>query len=148
MDLYLKNQDLNFINSFLHSRRYSFVIKNIINYQITRKNSPFKIFDIGCGHCKIYKYLKQTNLDFEYYGVEPTKDYFNYSFKKYSNNKNFHIFNDLAENIIINYFDIDYYIALESLEHIPERIVYELIQQILNLNHSFVLFQMNWVPQS
>lgn len=133
MDQYLKNQDLNLINSFLHSKRYSFVLENIINYQIN-KSVPFKILDIGCGHCKIYKYLKQTNLNFQYYGVEPTKDFFDYSFKKYSKNKNFHIFNDLAENIITSYDDIDYYLALESLEHIPERIVYELIQYISNSN--------------
>ena len=125
---------LNFINSFLHSKRYSFVLENILKYEVDNKNSPLKIFDIGCGHCKIYKFLKESNLEFEYYGVEPTKAYFDYSYSKFSDNKNFHIFHDLAENIITKYKDIDYYFALESLEHIPERIVYDLIKHISDSN--------------
>ena len=129
---YLENLNYNKITKFLHSRRYKWVIKKIYlrNRIINPQNNPIKIVDIGCGHCEVFKELIKTNLNFEYLGIEPKEKLINIAKDNYSNNKRFNIVKGLADDLIEKLDKVDYFLALECLEHVPEKNVLDIILKI------------------
>ena len=139
---YLENLNYNKITKFLHTRRYQWVIKkiNLRNKKINAKNNLIKIVDIGCGHCDVFKELLKTDLNFDYIGIEPKGSLINIAKSNYSNNERFNIIDGLADNVIENLEKVDYFLALETLEHIPEKNVLDIILKIKEKKPKAFLF--------
>lgn len=139
---YLENLNFNSITKYLHSRRYKWVLDKIIkkNNLINKKNKCIKIVDIGCGHCEVFNELIKTSLNFEYYGIDITSNLIKIAKTNYSHDERFNIIEGFAEEIIDNLENVDYFLALESLEHIQEKNVLDIILKIKSKTFNSFLF--------
>ena len=123
---YLK---FNFIIKFLHRTRFRNLEKLIIRAS-KEKKGKLKIIDVGCGSALAYKIIRKQGIDFEYVGVELTKDFCDTAYEKYNQFENFKIIHDSIENQFEKFTDADVIIGLESFEHIPEWLVVRTIEAI------------------
>ena len=139
---YLENLNYNKITKYLHSRRYQWVIKkiNLRNNIINAQNKCIKIVDIGCGHCEVFNELIKTDLNFEYLGIEPKESLIKKAKINYSNFQRFNIIEGLADSLIEKLEEVDYFLALETLEHIPENNVLDIILKIKEKRPKAFLF--------
>jgi len=128
-NIYDEMQNFNFITSFLHRTRFRNLEKLIIRASIEKKGK-LKIVDVGCGHAKAYKIIKEQGIDFDYVGVELTKKFYDVAHDRFSQFENFNIIFDSIENQFEKFIDADVIIGLESFEHIPEPLVVRTIEAI------------------
>ena len=70
--IYEKNQDFNFINKYLHSFRFKWIVKIVNDIRKNKKQGDkITIVDMGCGTCKLFEVLNDLAINFEYIGIEP-----------------------------------------------------------------------------
>ena len=125
---YEKNQNFNFVTSYLHKVRY----KNLLNLFGTIKkknNNKINVVDIGCGVGKAYELLN-ANYRINYYGIEANRGFYDIANERYGDFENFEIVCDSVENQYSKFTDSDIVIGLETFEHIPENLVVRVIEAI------------------
>ena len=127
--IYEKFQEADFITRYLHKTRF-YHLKKITKKLSLELNRPINIIDIGCGSSKAYQEISSLGIKFNYKGIEIDKDFVKYSRRKFSKNKNYEIVHDDIKNHYDILVNADLIIALESLEHIKENIVFRIIERI------------------
>jgi len=128
---YEKVQKFNFITTFLHTYRYSWITSIFTSFVGEAQNRKITIVDIGCGTCKVFEILSKNLIAINYIGIEPSDEFVNTAFKRYGERKNFKIIKGYAQEIIPTIQEkIDIFVALESFEHIPEYLVPNLLRSI------------------
>jgi len=132
---YEDRQDFNLITRVLHTTRYR-NLKKLIT-QITKTNKKIKIVDIGCGPAKTFNVCKELDIDFNYFGIEPSEDLVEIAQSRYSKYDNFSIICDSVENTYETFNDADLILGLESFEHIPEPLVVRVIENIAKSNFKY-----------
>ena len=136
-EVYEKYQNLNYITRFLHSYRYKWILSVFEELSRKKTDSPIKVVDIGCGTCNLFKLLKDNSYLIDYIGIEPNEDFANCAIKRYGHNNNFKIIKGFAQEVIPQIdSNVDIFTALESLEHIPEFIVPQILLNISKKNPS------------
>jgi SAM-dependent methyltransferase len=136
-NIYDEMQNFNFITRFLHRTRFRNLEKLIFRASIEKKGK-LKIVDVGCGHAKAYKIIKQQGIDFDYVGVELRKKFYDVANDRFSQFENFNIICDSIENQFKKFTDADVIIGLESFEHIPEPLVVRTIEAISKVSFMYL----------
>jgi SAM-dependent methyltransferase len=136
-NIYDEMQNFNFITRFLHRTRFRNLEKLIIRASVEKKEK-LKILDVGCGHAKAYKIIKQQGIDFDYVGVELRKKFYDVANDRFSHYENFNIICDSIENQFERFIDADIIIGLESFEHIPEPLVVRTIEAISKVSFMYL----------
>jgi len=122
-NIYDEMQNFNFITRFRN-------LEKLIIRASLEKKGKLKILDVGCGHAKAYKIIKEQGIDFDYFGVELRKKFYDVAIDRFSQYENFNIICDSIENQFEKFIDADVIIGLESFEHIPESLVVRTIEAI------------------
>ena len=125
---YVDNQNLNFINRYLHSIRYKYVYQIIKDYQKSTERK-INIVDIGCGHAHLFEVLN-SSFNIEYYGIEKSLTFVDHLETKKKKNNNFNFIHDYAQGQSKLFKWADVIISLETLEHIPDDQITNLIIEI------------------
>ena len=117
---YEKNQNFNPLVSWLHSIRYNYLIELFDKHQSENPNKKIKVIDIGCAHAKTFGLLnKQFNIS--YIGIEIDGSFAEEAKSRYEKHSNFRIINDSIEGHFEELKNVDFIVALETFEHIPEQ---------------------------
>jgi len=126
---YEKNQNFNALVRWIHNIRYNYIIE-IFNV-IHNKNPEIqiKIVEIGCANAKLFGILNKL-YSINYVGIEINQYFAENANNKYGHLSNFKIINDNVTNHYEEFEGVDFIIALETFEHIPENIVVRLIERI------------------
>ena len=131
LEKYEANQNLNFINRWLHSFRYKTLISEIDLFQKNNGIRAMKILDIGCAGGKSFEVLNPI-FNIEYVGVELNPEMVEAGEKKLGKHENFKIICDSIENQFDKIENVDIVIALETLEHMPGQLVPVVLANIAN----------------
>jgi len=133
---YEKNQNFNPLVSWLHSIRYKYLIELFDKQQSENPNKQIKVVDIGCAHAKTFGLLnKRYNIS--YVGIELDGPFAEEAKSRYKKHSNFRLINDSIENHFEELQNVDFIVALETLEHIPEHIVVRLVEHIAIANPKY-----------
>lgn len=127
-DQYLNNQNLNFINRYLHSIRYKYIYEIFKDYQnsIDRK---INIVDIGCGHAHLFDILN-SSFNIEYVGIDKSPRFTDHLESMKNKNNNFNFINDYAQKQSKLFMWADIIVSLETFEHVPDDQITDLITEI------------------
>ena len=133
IEKYIARQDFNAITRSLHSFRYRSVLSIVGELSHLISDRPLRVLEIGCAHAKVFPLLAQR-FSIEYFGIELQPDRAEYGRRTYGDQPNFaivqgsaieyHLYDDFAPDIVL---------ALEVLEHIPEREVVRLVEHLATL---------------
>ena len=134
---YEEMQEFNLVTRFLHNTRYKNLI-NLVRRIESESDKTIRILDIGCGSCKAYNVIKNFVKDFDYTGIEISKEYCHFAERRYSENSNFHLINSPVNKCLKMIEEFDLIIGLESFEHIPERQVVRVIESIAKSNFKYL----------
>ncbi|MFT5926888.1 MAG: 2-polyprenyl-3-methyl-5-hydroxy-6-metoxy-1,4-benzoquinol methylase [Candidatus Azotimanducaceae bacterium] len=127
---YEQGQNFSKINSLLHARRYSVLMKLIKQFQSGRsETSPIRILDIGCGAAKVFSVLNPS-FNIHYTGIDYKSRHATVATERYGNQSNFKYINDLVQNHFEDIHDYDVITCFETCEHIPEADVVRIIESI------------------
>jgi SAM-dependent methyltransferase len=123
---YERLQQFNFLTSWLHSQRFTNVLKTVA--QFARISSqPFRILDIGCGPANLYPLL-DSRYAIDYHGYETDPAFVESGRFRYGHRPNFEISGQSIADANLAGYDV--IAALEVLEHIEERAVIRLIEAV------------------
>jgi 2-polyprenyl-3-methyl-5-hydroxy-6-metoxy-1,4-benzoquinol methylase len=125
---YEKNQQFNFLVSYLHSIRYKY-LNELFEEQNRLLNRTIRVVEIGYAHAKSFSLLN-TKFDIDYVGIELKSESVEVAKKRYGSCSNFQIINDSIENHSDKLKNADVVLVLEVLEHIPENLVVRIVEQI------------------
>jgi len=115
-----KNEHVNFINRYLHSRRYEY-LKSFLQMKYRKKR--IKVLEIGVGHGRLFAELNAI-LDIDFTGIEFVQEFFITAKEKYADCSNFKLIQgsildkELQDKLDESY---DVIVALETFEHIHTR---------------------------
>ncbi len=129
MTNYEKIQDFNLITKFLHRTRYKNLVRLFDEVSKQIDNRPIKVIDIGCGPGKSFPILN-SRYSINYVGVDLDQNFSMVAEQRYGQYENFKIINEAIEDNFFLFKDADVVLALESLEHIPELLVPDIIKSI------------------
>lgn len=137
---YEKAQNFNKMIAYIHSIRFKRVIKIFTQLEKNR-TTPINVLEIGTANGKLYEILDKR-FSIKYVGIEINSKSVEVVKERYSHKDNFKIIHDSVLNVIeeIKKYDIDVIIALETLEHIPERLVVRLMEQFALTKAKLFLF--------
>ncbi len=126
---YEEQQRFNAITRVLHATRY----RNL--EQIVADLSPayadrLRVVDIGAGPCKSFAVLNALREDIDYTAIEKYAPFCALANERYGALGNFHIHCAGIEERLALLDGADLIVALESFEHIPERLVVRVIEAI------------------
>lgn len=138
LSAYEKNQNYNFIVRYLHGIRYKYLIELFNAYKSDRPDGVIKIIDIGCAHAKTFGLLNER-FNIEYLGIEINDSFANLATQRWGGFANFRIINGPVQNYFNEFKNVDFIIALETLEHIPENIVVRIVEQVSFANPRFFI---------
>ena len=133
---YEKNQNFNPIVRWLHGIRYKYLIEPFNKENSENPNKQIIVVDIGCAHAKTFNLLNQR-YNIKYVGIELKRSFSEEAKSRYKNHSNFRIINDSIENHFAELQNVDFILALETLEHIPEHIVVRLVEHIAIANPKY-----------
>ena len=133
---YEKNQNFNLLVRWLHSIRYKYLLELFDQQQHNNPDKTIKVVDIGCAHAKLFFILNQL-YKITYVGIEIDKIFAETAQNRYGTQPNFRVINDTIENHYSVLENVDFIIALETFEHIPEHIVVRLIENIAIANPDY-----------
>ena len=122
---YEKNQRANPINAWLHSRRYRHIVREFEGIKLDR---PIRVVDIGCAHAQLFAHIERFGI--EYTGIELGSKLSNVARTRYGDRKNFRVITGSVFDHQDALAGADVVVALETLEHIPERLVVSLVDLI------------------
>jgi SAM-dependent methyltransferase len=123
---YERLQQHNFLTSWLHSQRFTNVLKTVAQFAKVFPQ-PFRILDIGCGPAKLYALL-DSRYAIDYHGYETDLSFVEAVRSRYGQRPNFRISGQPIREANLTGYDI--IAALEVLEHIEERAVVRLVEAI------------------
>ena len=138
-------QQLNFnrLLSWVHSIRYKKVLEEFtrFNNQLQKTHRrPIQVLEIGCAQADLFNLLnKKFNIG--YHAIELEIGVYEEACKRYGKEANFNILHadatdpDAYQKLPF----IDVVVALETFEHVPERNVVRIIEQISSLHPSLFL---------
>jgi hypothetical protein len=123
---YRAAQAYNPITAWLHRRRYA-ALKDV--FSRFSQTFPTRIVEIGRGEAKAFGLLNQR-FAIDYVGIEPARSFVDAARAAYGRHANFRI----IEGRIEDHFEVikegSVVLALEVFEHIKERRVVRIIEQI------------------
>lgn len=99
-------------------------------------DKQIRVVDIGCAHAKSFELLNQR-YNISYVGIELNGPFSEMAKSRYDTHPNFRIINDSIENHYAELENVDFVIALETLEHIPEDIVVRVVEHIAIANPEY-----------
>jgi hypothetical protein len=126
---YEKTQNFNPVVNFLHNVRYRHLIKLFQDYSKTSLNQPIKVLEIGCAHAKTFSLLN-NKFKIDYLGIELDKGFVDIAQNRYGAQSNFKIVHGSIADHFSALENVDIILALETLEHIPEKLVVRVVEQI------------------
>ncbi len=130
---YEKQQNFNALLTWIHSLRY----KAILNFfkKLPIIDRPIRVLEIGCAHAKLFEVLNQQ-FNIDYSAIELNTPFYEEARKRYGHFPNFSVINASAsDSSSYQHFPKpDIVIALETLEHIPEKEVVRIIEHIAALS--------------
>lgn len=133
---YEKNQSFNPLVAWLHSIRYKYLMELFDQVESENPAKQIRVVDIGCAHAKSFGLLnKRYNIN--YVGIELDSHFAETAKSRYETHSNFRIINDSIENHYAELENVDFIMALETLEHIPEHIVVRLVETIAIANPKY-----------
>ena len=143
-DEYPTQSELEIIHNFnalvawLHSRRWKNIIRVFDELTRTVQGRPIKVLDVGCAHAQLFDVLN-GGFHIDYTGIELRKDLAKIAKERYERYPNFHIFVGDATNreLLEKMREFDVVVAVETLEHIPERDVVRLVEHISKIGPRF-----------
>jgi len=131
---YEKNQSFNAITAWLHSLRY----KNILDIFSSLASSRARricVVEIGCAHARLFSVLdRQFKID--YVGIEIDPSSARVAGERYGHKPNFSLIHASAVTALDAIVQADIVVALETLEHIPERDVVRIIEKVATIKPS------------
>lgn len=133
---YEKDQNFNPLVSWLHSIRYKYLIELFDQLKNENPTKQLKVVEIGCAHAKAFGLLNER-YNINYVGIELNQTFAKTAKSRYGSQPNFRIINDSIENHYTELENVDFLMSLETLEHIPERIVVRLIERISSANPKY-----------
>src|SRR5689334_8668582 len=131
---YEKNQSFNAIMAWFHSLRYKNILEVFSPLDFTSAR-PIKVVDIGCAHAKLFSVL-DPKFQIDYVGIETDGGFVDVARERYFRKPNVSIIHASAITALEKIAHPDIIVALETLEHIPERDVVRLIEKIATVEPS------------
>jgi len=139
---YEKAQSFNALMGWVHSRRYQGIRRVFAELAREIPDRPLRVLEVGCAHAKLFGELNPSfNLD--YTGIELREDFVTVARERYADKANCRIVQGSAsEPGILTRQPFqgtapgtapDIVVALETLEHIPERDAVRVIEGIAAL---------------
>lgn len=126
---YEKNQKFNAIVAWLHSFRYKNITDVFTNFTKGKSDTTIKVVEIGCAHAKLFSVLdKQFKI--EYTGIEIDPEFVKVAKERYGHKANFSIIHGSAATVLGEIEKPDIIVGLETFEHIPERDVVRIIEEV------------------
>jgi Methyltransferase domain len=131
---YEKNQSFNAIMAWFHSLRYKNILEVFSHLDFTSAR-PIKVVDIGCAHAKLFSVL-DPKFQIDYVGIETDGGFVDVARERCFRKPNVSIIHASAITALEKIAHPDIIVALETLEHIPERDVVRLIEKIATVKPS------------
>ncbi len=100
-----------------------------LHEQVRASGKRIKVVEIGCANAKLFSMLNEQ-FEIEYTGIEIYPGFVEQARQRYAHHSNFRVICDSAANASEHFKTADIVIALETLEHIPERDVVRIIEAV------------------
>jgi hypothetical protein len=126
---YERNQQFNFVVSYLHSLRYKSILSVFKAATREAGGKPIRVVEIGCAHAKLFSLLN-PRFEIDYTGIEIDPVSVEAARSRYANYPNFRIMQEPAQDAVALFEAADIVVALEALEHIPEHDVVRIIEAV------------------
>ncbi len=120
---------------WLHSFRYKHLISIMEGLVEASGGRPVRIVEVGCAHAKLFDLLDPL-FPIEYTGIELDGEFARVAEKRHGSRSNFAVVNDAAQSVLRDLDRPDLVVALETMEHIPERHVVRIVEAIADLRPS------------
>jgi 2-polyprenyl-3-methyl-5-hydroxy-6-metoxy-1,4-benzoquinol methylase len=135
---YEQAQDFNALTRWLHSFRYRKILQVFAQLKQRTPNRALRVTEIGCAHAKLFDLLR-SRVSIEYTGIELEEEFVEVARERYGSYSNFRIVRGSAADPrnFVSEPPPDIVIALECLEHIPEREVVRVVEVISRLRPAF-----------
>lgn len=132
IEKYEQNQEFNSLTSWLHSHRYKNILAVFDELTKSIPDRPIKTVEVGCGSAKLFPLLNDR-YSIEYTGIDVVEDRISAANERYGSHPNFSAIQDSADVRLKDLADADIVVALETLEHIPERIVVRIVEEVARI---------------
>jgi SAM-dependent methyltransferase len=132
--VYELRQNHNVVTRWLHSRRYSRVLKVARDLAAAEPQRPLRVLEIGCGSAKLFGVL-HPGLSLDYLGIDVDPRFVSVARQRFGTFSNFKMIQGSAADatVMAQGGRPDLVVALETLEHIRESDVAHIIEQISQL---------------
>lgn len=125
---YEGNQSFNAVTAWLHSLRYKNIL-DVFSRFVPKGTDPIKVVEIGCAEAKLFSILDRR-FPIEYLGIDADSRSVSVARDRYDKRRNFDVVHESAVQALDCVLCPDVIVALETLEHIPEREVVRIVEKI------------------
>lgn len=119
----------NALTRWLHSVRYKHVLALFQDLASADPDKAIKVVEVGCAHGKLFGLLNER-FKIDYIGIEINDEFVAAAIDRYGHNPNFRIVHQSVADATEQMAGADVLVALETLEHIPERVVVRVVEAI------------------
>jgi len=127
---YERNQQYSALTRYLHGFRFRQMMKIVGELRSEIPDRPLQVFEIGAAAGKLYATL-DAHFPIEYRGIELDEAFVQKAIERHGARPNFEIrHGSAADPALWSGPRPDLVVALETLEHIPERYVFRVIENV------------------